>query len=125
MHSEFQHFRRRNNVDWVQPFKLNTYDPTTNTREDFNLTGCELKMLLVGPTSGHPSLLLSTLNGLLVLSTAVGIGEFFIDVPATEMWTLAEGTYLGDLLILTPAGEWLLAFVCEVEIEAGETAPTP
>jgi hypothetical protein len=122
---ERKHFRLRNNVDWFQQFQLNIYNQSSNTRSPYNLSGVEMKMLLVGESSAHPTLLLSTVNGLIQVPSSGDFGEFIIAVPAITMWTLTEGTYQGDCLLFKPGGAVALAFSCDVSIVAGETPPTP
>ena len=118
-------FRLRNNVDWLQQFQLNSYNPSVNVRVPYDLNGIEMKMLLSGESSAHPVIVLSTLNGYIIISSSGDDGEFIIDVPAAEMWTLTEGAYQGDCLLFAPGGGVTLAFTCEVYIEAGDTPPTP
>jgi len=122
MLSDAQQFILNNNADWIQPFVLNSYDPSTNLRSSFDLTGCTLKMTIIGPSSGHPSQLISTSNGYITITNAA-TGAFTIHVPAPTMWNLPAATYVGDMLIFQSNGDVLLAFSCELTIEAGDTAP--
>jgi hypothetical protein len=118
-------FDRQNNADWVQQLQLNNYNASTNRRTPFNLSGVEAKLLLVGASSAHPSLLLSTINGLLIIPSSGDLGEMIIQVPAAMLWTLTGGVYSGDCLLFLPGGGVTLAFTVELTLEAGTTPPTP
>jgi hypothetical protein len=118
-------FQRQNNVDWFQQLQINSYNASTNIRTPFDLSGCELKMTLIGENSSMPSLTLSTTDGLLVIPSSGDLGEAIIDVPAVTMWTLEGGYYNADMIIFTPSGAVVPAFTAEILIIAGDTAPTP
>lgn len=118
-------FQRPNNEDWVQQFNLNNYNQATNTRSPFNLSGVEIKIELVGSSSGEPSMLLSTVNTYIAVPSSGDLGEFIIQVPAAIMWTLPAGIYNGDCLLFLPNGSIINAFGIQITITAGFTAPTP
>jgi hypothetical protein len=115
-----------NNQDWNQQLQLNSYNPSTNIRTPFDLTGCELKMTLIGENSGMSSLTLdSNTSGMLVVGTDPTTGQAMIQVPALTMWTMEAGYYTSDLLIFQPTGAVINAQSFEIEMQAGDTAPTP
>src|ERR1700675_3869756 len=117
-------FEQQNNADWTQQLQLNNYNASTNQRTPRNLSGVEAKLLLVGASSAHPSLLLSTTNGFLIIPSSGDLGEMIIQVPAATMWTLTGGVYTGDCLLFL-SGAVTLAFTAQLTIEAGITPPTP
>jgi hypothetical protein len=118
-------FEQSNNADWIQQITLNSYNPNTNQRIPFDLEGVEVKMELVGLSSGDPSLLLSTGNSMLLVPSSGDLGELIIQVPAAEMWTLPAGDYNGDCLLFMPNGSIINAFTVQLTINAGYTAPYP
>jgi hypothetical protein len=118
-------FEQQNNADWTQQLQLNSYNASTNQRTPFNLSGVEAKLLLVGASSAHPSLLLSTVNSLLIIPSSGDLGEMIIQVPAARMWTLTGGIYTGDCLLFLPSGAVTLAFTAQLTVYAGVTPPTP
>lgn len=119
------HFERPNNADWVQQLVLNNYNPSSNVRTPYNLSGVEAKIEIIGESSAHPMLLLSTTNGLLIIPSSGDLGELLINVPASIMWSLVGGEYAGDCLLFGAGGSVTRAFSFELMIIAGDTAPTP
>ena len=115
-----------NNQDWYQPFKLNSYNPNTNTRAPFDLTACQLKMTLASTGAGVKSFDVSTNLGTIIIDTDPTTGQFTVNVPATTMWAnLVQGYYNADLLVFTAPGSVLNVQSFDIEIIAGDTAPTP
>ena len=114
---------RRNNVDWTDEFLLYDYNQATNTRTLHNLSGTKIKMELVGESSAHPILVLSTTANTIIVPSAGG--EMIVQVPAAVMWNLIAGTYDADCLLFGPDGSVKLAFVLQLQIIQGDTPPTP
>jgi len=123
--SPLYQFEVPNNADWVQQITLNSYNPATNQRAPYDLTGVEVKMELVGENSGIPSLLLSTINNYIVIPSSGDLGEFLIQVPASVMWTFPGGVYHGDCLLILPSGSVVFAFNVQLTLDAGTTPPSP
>ena len=115
-----------NNADWQQPFLLNSYNPNTNTRAPFDLTACQLKMTLTSTEANVKPFDISTGLGTIILDQDPTTGQFTVSVPATTMWAnLTAGYYNADLLIFTAPGSVLNVQSFDIEIVAGDTAPTP
>lgn len=127
-------FRIRNNVDWNVPFQLSDYDPNTHTRTPHDLNGATIRMQLFELYPSHggrpaisssPSLDASTTNSMFTISSDGTSGNFTLNVPAETMWAIAEGSYIGDCLVFGTDGTVKPAYSISVEIEQGETPPTP
>jgi hypothetical protein len=127
MHDVPQLFReRQNNADWTEAFVITDYDASTNVRTPHDLTGAELKML-IKPAAGSagPTLLLSSSSGgLVTIGSGAAQGDFTINVPAAQMWTLTADTYSADMLLFQN-GTTKLVFTLTLEIAAGDTPPVP
>ena len=128
----------RNNDDWLQPFVAQDYNPNTNQHAIHDLTGAQLRMQLklvtfpVPPLrtppviSTTPALDLQTENGFIVVASLPASGQFNIVVPAvTVSASLAGGVYVGDMLVFGPDGSVKTLFTLELEVEQGDTVPTP
>jgi hypothetical protein len=115
--------KRRNNVDWLDEFLLYDYNQATNTRTLHNLSGTKIKMELIGESSAHPILVLSTTAGTIIVPSAGG--EMLVQVPAAAMFNLLPGIYDADCLLFGPDGSVTLAFVLQLEVIQGDTPPTP
>ena len=130
----------RNNDTWLQPFVAQDYNPNTNQHSIHDLTGAQLRMqirLVTFPTvvtsprqpptiSSTVALDLQTENGFIVVASLPASGQFNIVVPAvTVSAALAGGFYVGDMLVFGPDGTVKTLFTLELEVEQGDTVPTP
>ena len=69
---------------------------------------------------------LQTENGFIVVASLAASGLFNIAVPAiTVSATLPGGFYIGDMVVVGPDGSVKTLFTLELEVEQGDTVPTP
>ena len=128
----------RNNDDWLQPFVAQDYNPNTNQHSIHDLTGAQLRMQIKQVTfstvpgvrpviSTTVALDLQTENGFIVVASLPASGQFNIVVPAPTVNTtlVNAGFYVGDMLVFGPDGSIKTLFTLELEVEQGDTVPTP
>lgn len=131
----------RNNRDWTQPFVAQDFNPNTNQHSIHDLTGAQLRMQIKSITwpalkvpgtyqppiiATTPTLNLETANGFIVVASLPASGQFVIVVPGVTMWaSVPAGSYVGDMLVFGPDGSVKTLFTLELEVEQGDTVPTP
>jgi len=124
------HFEIRTNADWMQPFTIYDYDAALNQRTLHDFGGESLRMQVKGPIANRViptavSLDLSTTNGLLMVGNDPTQGKFSINLSGAnpQLNAMAQGEYVGDMLIFGANGSITPLFIARVRVHLGETVP--
>jgi hypothetical protein len=111
----------RNNADWRQPFKLNSYDAGASTTTAYDLTGATLRMQW--KQNGSVVFELSTINGRIVVYDASN-GMFVTAALAADLWSVPAACYEADLLVINADKSVITAFTSHIGVVQGDTTPT-
>jgi hypothetical protein len=112
----------RNNADWRQPFKLNSYDAATNTTIAYNLTGANLRMQWKA-AGGAVVFELSTENGRIIVNDPPN-GLFTMAAAAADLWSVPAASYYADMLVINADTTIDTAFTAHIGVVQGDTTPT-